>query len=49
MFGSIEEGDLEAGLRAASAIGDDTLQKNHKDMLYLIHLLMEVHSKEWKL
>ena len=27
MFGSIEEGDLEAGLRAASAIGDDTLQK----------------------
>lgn len=26
-FGSIEEGDLEAGLRAASAIGDDTLQK----------------------
>ncbi|WP_198304371.1 neutral zinc metallopeptidase [Arcobacter vandammei] len=27
IFGSIEEGDLEAGLRAASAIGDDTLQK----------------------
>lgn len=27
MFGSIEEGDLEAGLKAASAIGDDTLQK----------------------
>ncbi len=26
-FGSIEEGDLEAGLKAASAIGDDTLQK----------------------
>ncbi|RXI24955.1 KPN_02809 family neutral zinc metallopeptidase [Aliarcobacter trophiarum] len=27
IFGSIQEGDLEAGLRAASAIGDDTLQK----------------------
>ena len=27
IFGSIEEGDLEAGLKAASAIGDDTLQK----------------------
>ncbi len=27
MFDSIEEGDLEAGLKAASAIGDDTLQK----------------------
>lgn len=27
VFGSIEEGDLDAGLRAASAIGDDTLQK----------------------
>ena len=27
IFDSIEEGDLEAGLKAASAIGDDTLQK----------------------
>lgn len=27
MFDSIEEGDLEAGLKASSAIGDDTLQK----------------------
>ncbi|AYJ80123.1 hypothetical protein AN286_08080 [Aliarcobacter cryaerophilus ATCC 43158] len=28
IFDSIQEGDLEAGLKAASAIGDDTLQKN---------------------
>ena len=27
IFDSIEDGDLEAGLKAASAIGDDTLQK----------------------
>jgi len=30
IFDSIEEGDLEAGLKAASAIGDDTLQKQAK-------------------
>ena len=27
MFGSLEEGDIEEGLRAASKIGDDYLQK----------------------
>lgn len=30
LFDSLEEGDLEAGLKAASAIGDDTLQKEYQ-------------------
>ncbi len=30
MFGSLEDGDLDSALRAANAIGDDTLQKQHQ-------------------
>ncbi len=33
-------------LRAASAIGDDALQKQSKAMLALIHLPMAVHNNE---
>ena len=42
-----QEGDLEAGLKAASAIGDDTLQKNHKGYVVPDSFLMELQIKEW--
>ena len=42
----LESGDLEEALNAASAVGDDNIQKQDKDMSFPNHLLTEHLLKE---
>ena len=46
LFNSLEEGDIEEGLNAASKIGDDYLQNRRKDMQCRRHSTTDAPTSE---
>ena len=43
----LEEGDIEEAMSAANAVGDDAIQKKHKEELYQMLLPMELQNNVW--